>query len=293
MAESQGNVAGSKVLKILKNNMNAPKTIIIIVVVYGFAELLETKDFYSCPETGYYLYGLLFLIAPGACFSVLALLMNAPFWTSVTGCCHEKADSEMGKSKKAEGQNVKRCFWMSSRVCRKTTHALFISAFVFLVWIVIAFASTNFYVCFKLGPEPSDAPEDIKEKFGEKKAESTKISFWIFSAFILVVLIYTAFHRCYVKGSKRSFLNIDKYEKLKWAAAVEMFQTQMALRAKLEGEAQVDVYLDEVKKKEKTVDKIIENAPIELMKTKCHPRQEASPVAQNSGIEVADEVKSS
>ena len=94
-------MASAAFLNVMKQNMNdfttskttknAAKPIVLILVLYGFAELLETKNFYSCPETGFHDYGGLFLFGTGALFFVLALLMNGTFWTSVTGCCREKA----------------------------------------------------------------------------------------------------------------------------------------------------------------------------------------------------------
>ena len=65
-----------KILTESKTTKNIVKPIVLILLLYALEELLESGDFYSCPETGQRVYGALFLFGPGTCFSLLALLLD-------------------------------------------------------------------------------------------------------------------------------------------------------------------------------------------------------------------------
>ena len=110
------------------------------------------------------------------------------------------------------------------------------------------------------------------------KAKSTTISFIIFIVSIAAALFYTAVYKCYCSYSKNSFLDVDKYEKLKLIGAVEKFEKEMAGLAKQEGEAHVEQYINEGKRDKKEILKVIKDAPKKLLETTMPQRPESGPV---------------
>ena len=241
-------------LDVIKQNMKTvtkskhTKPILLILVVYAFKEIIQTKNFYSCPATGHRFYGAFFLFGPGVCLSLLALLLNASFWTSVAGCYRGNVDC--------------------AKVSKKATEMLLTSAFVALVWLVLAFANTKFYACFRLGAEPPHATEDVKEKFIEVKAQSTMLCYgtiFVAACFALVLIVIR--RCCSHRNAQECFPSVRKYEKLELKAAVEKFRKEMEVLAKQEGEAQVELYISRGKKEGKQAHAVIKEAR-EFLETK-------------------------
>ena len=251
-----------------KSTKNTAKPIVLILLVFAFEEIIKTKNFYSCPATGHRVYGAFFLFGPGACFFLFALLLNGPFWTSVTGCYRANVDY--------------------AKVFKKTVEALLICAFVALVWFVLAFANAKFYVCFRLGAEPSDAPEDVKATFSEVKVRSTIISCGMLFAAVCFALIHTVARRCFCTDAKDCFPSVHKYEKLELNAALKKFQKEMEVLAKQEGEAQINMYLSRGKEEGKQAHVVIEEAR-ELLETKYCQRPPSCPAADVSVQHVFEE----
>ena len=239
-------------LDVIKQNVKVvtkskhTKSILLILAVYAFKEIIETKKFYSCPATGHRVYGAFFLFGPGVCLSLLALLLNASFWTSVTGCYRGNVDC--------------------AKVSKKATQMLLRSAFVALVWLVLAFANTKFYACFRIGAEPHNATQDVKEKFIEVKARSTMLCYGMIFAAACFALVLIVIRRC-CSDRKECFPSVRKYEKLELKAAVETFRIEMEVLAKQEGEAQVELCLSRGKKEGKQTHVVIKEAR-EFLETK-------------------------
>ena len=253
-----------------KSTKNTAKPIILILLIFAFEQIIKTKNFYSCPATGHRVYGAFFLFGPGACFFLLALLVNGPFWTSVTGCYRASVDIDYAK------------------VFKKTVEALLICAFVALVWFVIAFANAKFYVCFQLGAESSNATDAVKATFSKERVRSTIISCGMLFAAVCFALIHTVVRRCFCTDAKDRFPSVHKYEKLELNAALKKFQNEMEVLAKQEGEAQTNMYLSRGKEERKQARIVIEEAR-ESLETKYCQKPPSCPAADVSVEHVFEE----
>lgn len=227
--------------KLVKEALNRKALIplVTVLLVFGLEQILVTKTFYQCPEVGYRLYGGLFLFGPGACFFVLALVLNNSFWDSVTGCYRGNFDRK--------------------HVYRKTLKALVKSCLIGLVWLVLAFANAQFYVCFRLGPMPSqdvlknmekDQREKMQKNFNEIKSRSTIIAWLLFLSVVLLSLLFIVVRRCCLWEDKESLPSLRKYEKLEAKAAVAKFKEKMKILAKREGEKQVEMHFEDKNEKD-------------------------------------------
>lgn len=221
------------------------KPLVIILFLFSLEQILTTDSFYNCPVVNHRIYGSLFLFAPGACFSILALLMNKSFWELVTGCHRGNFDR--------------------SHVCRKTCEAIGECAFIGLVWFILAFSNTKFYVCFSLGPVPSqdllqsmnkDHRETITEKYSEIKSQSTVIAWSLILSSVFVLFLTITVRRCCFSKAEGSLPTLRKYEKLEAEAAVARFNKRMKELAQKEGEEQVELQLTASKKSDGTYEAV-------------------------------------
>lgn len=231
------------------SRQNTAKPVILILLVYALEQIITTKTFYSCPATGYRAYGALFLFGPGLCFFMLSLLFNEPFFKTVRGCCRRNFDH--------------------ARVFRSTARALRRSIFVALVWILLAFANTQFYLCFRLGPEPSKERlknmselerEKIRMLISEEKTRSAVICWFIFLSAIFFAFFYTIIRTCIFSKAEGILPSIQEYEKLERKAVAANFLERMEMIAKEEGEKQVETHLKMAQKEGKPMYEVVSEA---------------------------------
>lgn len=230
------------------------KPIVLILFVYALEQILTTKTFYSCPESGHRAYGALFLFGPGLCFFVLSLLLNKSFLNTVSGCWKRR--------------NM-------SQVCWSTIKALKTGIFVAFVWLVLAFANTQFYLCFSLGPEPSkdrlDKMDEKKRKeklmlFSNEKTRSTVICWSLFLSAICFAFFSTMIRTCIFSEAEGTLPSLQKYEKLERKAVAAKFKEKMEMLAKEEGEKQVEKCLKDAQREGKTMSAVIREAKESLEK---------------------------
>ena len=200
------------------------KPLISIFGLWALEKLLENTTYYNCPNEGYALYGGMFLFAPALCLFSITLMMSNSFWDSVTSCFRRR--------------KVDRVV-----VCRATCHALMKSALVALAWLILTFATTNYFVCFSIGNNPNDSIESIKM---QRLSSIIAWSMLLISA--ILSLIYSFINKCCFLNDQESIRTVVcDYERIEAETAISTFKTEAKILAKKEGERKVKAILDEVK----------------------------------------------
>ena len=197
----------------------ALKPLISVLGLWGLEKLLENSQYYKCPEEGYRLYGAMFLFGPALCLSLITLMMNKSFWDSVTSCLRGKVDRVA--------------------VCRTTCHALVTSALVGFMWLTLAFATTDYFVCFRVGGNPKSASESSK-----MKGLSSILAWLMLVISMLLAFFYNLVEKCCFSTSQKSTGTILRdYERIEAEAAITSFKKEAKALAQQEGERQVKAIL--------------------------------------------------
>jgi hypothetical protein len=201
----------------------AVKPLVSILGLWALEKLLENSRYYNCPEEGYGLYGGMFLFGPALCLSTLTLMSSKSFWDSVTSCFRGKVDRV--------------------DVCRTTCHALIKSALVGFMWLILAFATTDYFVCFRVGGNRSkNSSEAIK-----MQNLSSVLAWLMLLISIALALLYHVIEKCCFSKSRKSTGTIIRdYERIEAEAAISTFKKEAKALAKREGERKVNAILHEV-----------------------------------------------
>ncbi|XP_046863802.1 uncharacterized protein LOC124457604 [Xenia sp. Carnegie-2017] len=146
------------------------KTLASIVGFWSLEKLLESKQSYYCPTEGYTLYGGLFLFAPVLCMIILCLIFNKTFWDSF-------ADWFRGNLRAID-------------LCRNCCHVLLNSLVIVFAWLIIAFASTDYLVCFCVGGKPDP------EVAAKIKRFSTILAWLLLICALLLAFFYKIIVNC-------------------------------------------------------------------------------------------------
>ncbi len=145
------------------------KTLVTILVVFVLEKVLTTTNIFKCPEKGYHVYGGMFLLAPAFCLAGLTLLTTGSFWDLARS--HFRA-----KQKKI----------LRSKIFYDLAKAFLVG----VAWLVLAFGTTDFYVCFRIGTSESNSRRE------EMKAQSTMVAWGMLVAIIGMGLISIAMKKC-------------------------------------------------------------------------------------------------
>ena len=213
----------------------ALKPLISLLGLWALEKLLESSKFYNCPEEGYVLYGGSFLFGPALCFTALSLIMSNSFWDIVTSCSRGNVDRVV--------------------LCRTTCHALIKSTMLGLMWLILTFSTTDYFVCFRVGKKPKDSSETIK-----MQRLSLVLAWLILVISIVLALVYVAVEKCLFSRSREcSGTLLYDYERIEAEAAVSTFKKEAKALAKQEGERQVKAILNEIKDGKTTLE-VVEKA---------------------------------
>ena len=214
------------------------KTLRPLVSILGFwtlEKLLENSRYYSCPEEGYRLYGGMFLFAPALCLCSLSLMVSSSFWDSITSCFRKKVNRVV--------------------VCRTVCHALITSVLVGFVWLILALASTNYFLCFSLGGNYKNSPE-----LSKAQALSSNLAWIMLITCVVLAFLYNAIEKCCFSDNRRSTgTMLRDYERIEAEAAISTFKKEAKALAKQEGERQITNILKQ-EKNDKTILEVIDEA---------------------------------
>ena len=213
----------------------ALRTSASILGFWAMEKLLENSRYYSCPKEGYRLYGGMFLFAPALCLSSLSLMVSNSFWDSITSCSRRKVNRVV--------------------VCRTVCHALITSVLVGFLWLIVALASTNYFLCFSLGGNYKNSPE-----LSKTQALSSNLAWIILVTCIVLAFLYNAIEKCCFSDSRKSTgTMLRDYERIEAEAAISTFKTEAKALAKKEGERQIKNILEQAKD-DKTALEVIDEA---------------------------------
>lgn len=221
-----------------KSRKKILKCLVMFVVVFLLLQLLSNNKLYTCPSAGYRFYGSFFLLGPSACLFVIALFLDKSFWEKVTGC-----------------YRARNC---NCATCGKVLKAFQKSAFIAIVWFILAFAKGKFYVCIRLGALPSQnvlqsmdkhQREIIEKQHKEIKSQSMMIAWSLFLATLFFLFLTVLVQRCFFSVPEESLPSLRQYEKLEAQAAVAKFKEQIKELAQKEGEKQVESKVKEFTEK--------------------------------------------
>ena len=201
----------------------ALKPLVSILGLWALEKLLEKSRYYNCPEEGYGLYGGMFLFGPALCLSTLTLMLSKSFWDSVTSCFRGKVDRV--------------------DVYRTVCHALIKSALVGFMWLILAFATTDYFVCFRLGGNQAK-----KSREAIKMQNLSSVLAWLMLVIsIVLAFLYHVIEKCCFSNSRTCTGTILRdYERIEAEAAISTFKKEAKALAKREGERKVKAILHEV-----------------------------------------------
>lgn len=166
------------------------KTVLTILAIFGVEKLLTSTNLFKCPKEGYQLYSAMFLFVPVFCLAGLTLLTNAQFWDSA--------------ATPLRGNYVRQKI-----VCSSIFSVLGRAFLVGIFWLVIAFGTTDFYVCFRVGKTDSEGKSE------ELRAQSTTVAWVMLATIILMSLSYLAIRKCCCSRHERecAIQTLQDYER--------------------------------------------------------------------------------
>ena len=192
----------SKLLKtiteFLSNNQTTLTNLVLSGITVGFNVLLNSEIF-DCPVKKYENYGFLFLFVPFVILffaSILVVVWN-PRFKLCSEACRSWKDCKCIK-----------CF-------RVTTTSVTRVLVAPIVWLIVSFAETDYYVCAKVGPGPdkfeelsmnltTDETEAKNALIAETKTESQIIAWALFVSMVAVTFLVIAVCE---KGKTRGYLS--------------------------------------------------------------------------------------
>ena len=160
----------------LDNNKITLTNLALAGITVGLDILLE-DELFDCPKEGFSTYGYMFLIAP--CF----ILLLANMMAIVTVWDPREICSELAEKKNKKKEH-----------CFKETLPSLARVFVApVVWLIVSFAESSYYVCAKLGPTPTNQTEkeaeDFKDMISKTKRESQLIAWGVFIGMVAVICV--------------------------------------------------------------------------------------------------------
>ena len=185
----------SSFISVLKREIfNASKTtslraLLAILVVFVLERTLTTTNIFKCPKENYQLYGGMFLVVPAFCLAGLTLITSNSIWNSANGGVKGSLTRKIAFSK----------------ICYELARACLVG----VSWLVLAFATTDFYVCFRIGAT------ELKSKRDEMRAQSTIGALVMLGVFTIISLCYIATKKCCCRHHNRkcTIETLEEYER--------------------------------------------------------------------------------
>ena len=185
----------SSFISVLKREIfSATKTtslraLFAILVVFALEKTLTTTSIFKCPKENYQLYGGLFLVVPAFSLAGLTLITSNSIWNSANG-------------------GVKGSFTRKI-ACSKIFYELARASLVGVSWLILAFATTDFYVCFRIGAT------ELKSTRDEMRAQSTIGALVMLLVFTIISFFYIAMKKscCRHHDRKCTIQTLEEYER--------------------------------------------------------------------------------
>lgn len=168
----------------LTNNPATLANLVLTGITVGLNVLLESELF-DCPQERSEAYGYMFLIAPCIILLFANMLVIVVDWNP----CKLLVEALSGNDIIA--------------TCFKATIPSITRVFVApIVWLIVSFANTDYYVCAKVGPRPEKlnlTPNETKaleDRIAETKTESQIIAWALFIVMVFATFVVIALENC-------------------------------------------------------------------------------------------------
>ncbi|KAL9964044.1 hypothetical protein ACROYT_G027618 [Oculina patagonica] len=165
----------------LANNKTTLTNLVLTGITVGLNVLLA-DELFDCPVEKSTTYGYLFLFAPFIILIFANMLVIVVDWDP-RKLCSEVLDGENAKAK--------------AGTCCKVTIPSITRVFVApIVWLIVSFAETDYYVCGKVGAGPdkmknltADEIEALEDLIAKTKTESQIIAWALFVGMVCVTFL--------------------------------------------------------------------------------------------------------
>lgn len=162
-------------------------TNLVVSVAIVMLELLLNSEVFDCPLKNHTRYGVMFLAAPPCIIFVANLLIVGRIWKLSNRCCV--------KEYRRKGEC---CFFNLPNVMKALVGAL--------VWLVVAFADTSYFVCAVVGRDinkrnltDGDEIKSLQYKFSHAKSLSHVLAWAVFLIMVVLCATVVIINRCYLK----------------------------------------------------------------------------------------------
>ncbi len=192
----------------LADNKSTLTNLVLSGITVGLNVLLNSELF-DCPVEKSNTYGYLFLFAPFIILVFANMLVIVDDWNPLNLCFEVK-----GKNKKSQNQNqkVNGKIRVKEGICCKTTIPSMTRVFVApVVWLIVSFAETDYYVCGKVGAGPNKMKnltayeiDALNDLIAKTKTESQIIAWALFIGMVCLTFLVICFENLF-GGESKSF----------------------------------------------------------------------------------------
>lgn len=208
--------------KSTKSGEVAIKSMFISLIVYYAKEFFKHRIF-VCPIQHYSLYGNLFIYGPAVVLFCISLLVSENFWHLTTGFC--------------------RCRKVLIWYIWNSRKSVFIATLLPLVWLIVAFADAQYYICSKVGSiekaeeeaKTDEAKNALAIKISNVRMESQVISWALLVSVVVLTTVVLTINRFFKSKS-----HVGEYEALEMNFALQSFKEKIKPLAELTAKAAVD-----------------------------------------------------
>ena len=217
---------------IVKSTETPVKSLVISFLVYTIKEFFK-ENLFICPIQNHRAYGNLFIFGPAVVLFCISLLVSESFWHLTTGVCC-----------------CRRIIWSKSR------KSIYLAILPPIIWLILVFADTHYYVCAKVGPvktaksaaNSTAAMEALELKISNARTESQIIAWALLISLVSLATLALTIDRC-VSSPKSEIVSKTEFENLEASYAVDMFNKKIMPMAESQAKETVknlfDLYKNE------------------------------------------------
>ena len=177
----------SGVLGIISNNKVTLSHLLVAITMVGL-ELFLNAEVFHCPMKNHVCYGLMFLAGPPCIIFVVNLLIVGRIWT-LSNRCYVTEYRRKGEF----------CFYVFPNIVKALVGGL--------VWLMVAFIDTRYFVCTVVGQDinkrnltDSEEIKSLRHQIGHAKGLSHVFAWVVFLFMVVLGATAVIIKRCYLKA---------------------------------------------------------------------------------------------
>ena len=179
----------------MSNNPATLPNLVLAAVTTGFNILLDDEVF-DCPKEGFKTYGYTFLLSPCVILLFVNMMVIVETWNPFKIC------SELKESASKKEHLFKVTLLSVARV--------FVAP---IMWLIVSFADSSYYVCAKVGPNNSanlntSEAKALEDMIASTKKESQVIAWGLFIGMVSLIFLLIALENWF---SGKSTVNMFMY----------------------------------------------------------------------------------